>query len=226
MERSKLVSTIVIALSLGFVRCGSSPLLTVHADGAVDGDISSPVEQQSDVAPDSSNATAMSDTGMDVSSTDKTDTPVVLCPLPEGSRDGGMAGVDGGVPIAWINFQPSTNQCGSSTDLYCDGSAFYRSIPCNAPFLDGTCEGQSCPTTSYFPPGTPWVLQCLADLEAVGDLTTIEARKPYMCESVSNGTALYISFGGKSVGDLNCPLQPYTPAQAQMVSDCVSGPHN
>jgi len=222
MERSKRASTMVVALSLGLVQCGSSPRLTVHADAAADGDISIRVEQQSDLAPDSQDATVMSDTGLDDASTDATDAPVVQCPFVEGSGDGGMAGVDGGVPIAWINFQPSTNGCGSSTDLYCDGSAFSRSIPCKYPAADGTCMNKSCPTTVYFPRGTPWVLQCLADLEAVGDLTTIEAADPHMCESVSFGTPLYIGFGGHSVGDLNCPLEPYTPAQAQMVADCGS----
>jgi hypothetical protein len=81
---------------------------------------------------------------------------------------------------------------------------------------------KSCPTTSYYPPGTPWVEQCLADLEAVGDVTTMKAGDPHTCESASFGTPLYIGFDGHVVGDLHCPLEPYTPAQSQMISDCGS----
>jgi len=75
---------------------------------------------------------------------------------------------------------------------------------------------------SHREPRSHGVLQCLADLQAVGDVSTIQTVDDfYNCESVSNGDFLSIDYAGHTTRDLHCELENVTPAQAQMLSDCL-----
>ena len=75
-------------------------------------------------------------------------------------------------------------------------------------------------TFENFPPGTPIVAKFLADLAAVGTLTTIPV--PESCGgSVSFGTSTFVTAGGEMSGDLEC-LMSATAAQTALVNDCAA----
>lgn len=147
---------------------------------------------------------------------------VTLCPFVAG--DGGLAESDGGVGrVAVVTHDLSTNQWGAKLTLFCDGSALCEVLPCRMLHLSGYCSETDRPTTTALPSGTPWVVQCLADLQTVGDVSTIRTvSNMENCESVSNGNEVTIAYGSSKTNDLNCSLQSLTQAQAKLLNDCLA----
>jgi hypothetical protein len=140
--------------------------------------------------------------------------PVSLCADP---TDGGLgqAQTDGGLVVARIVESPSTNTEGSEFDMYCDGSAVGYTLPRRF----GTAPVP--PPPYYDPPNTPGVVQCLAALQALGDVSTIAVDHSSCPKSASFGTTTTIWFAGKSTPDLQCPHLSPTAAQSAVLTDCL-----
>jgi hypothetical protein len=131
----------------------------------------------------------------------------------------GEAQSDASVAVAWVFQSASTNAAGMEVDLYCDGSAVWTITPTNMGKTTGLYGNSLGTSPWYFPAGTPEILQCLADIEQVGDLSSVVADG-FCSKSVSFGTRTQISGFGHITADLQCKLMPLTDAQSQMISDC------
>jgi hypothetical protein len=143
----------------------------------------------------------------------------VALPLLDGGVDAPQS--EAGDLVATIFESASTNTGSFEVLVYSDGSATRISGPkgyCEVFCNDGGCT--SCQSSSsYYPPGTPTVMQFLADFQAVGDLSNIQ--KTYYCtKSTSNGTYTTVSANGKSSVDLQCMANP-TAAQCALYADCI-----
>jgi hypothetical protein len=95
--------------------------------------------------------------------------------------------------------------------VYCDGSAV-RVI--DDPYLT---NGDVMPKT--YDPGSPQIMAFLADLDAVGDTSTL-ATAAACSKPASLGTVTTVSARGRSTGDLQCLDNP-TPAATALANDCL-----
>jgi len=149
---------------------------------------------------------------------------LVIPSLPSGaavSNSGGPgdAQSDASAPVAWVFQSASTNAAGMEVDLYCDGSAV-RSITPTRMGKITDLEGNSLGTSPlFFPAGTQEILQCLTDIQQVGDLSSVVADG-FCSKSVSFGTTTHVSGLGHITADLQCKLMPLSDAQSKMISDC------
>ncbi len=137
-----------------------------------------------------------------------------LCADP-GDSGLGQVQAGGGLAVAMIVESPSYDTDGSECDIYCDGST-----------ADYTLRRHSgagpVPTPPiYSPQGTPWAVQCLAALQALGDVSTIAVDRSNCMKSISFGTTTTIWFDGKSTPDLECPWLPHTAAQSAVLTACL-----
>jgi hypothetical protein len=123
----------------------------------------------------------------------------------------GRAGLtvgDGGV-VALIVESASSNAAEADVTVYSDGSA-NRTI--------GSPRGSFSVSPAMFPAGSPEVVVFLADLTAVGNVSTIQIGQ---CgKSVSFGTTTTVTANGSTSGDLQCLKNP-TAAAAALAMDCA-----
>jgi hypothetical protein len=220
-QSGKTQDAAVVSRGDGSDTSSDAPLADVSGPGR---DAMSPSDsrQQLDLVVDSPDAGARMDAAGDLAADGTIAySDVALCP--SARSDGGAAEEDGGAgPVATITWAPSTNQWGAELKLFCDGSASCRVLPCAMFLYNGRCQGAGNPTMNFLPSGTPWVARCLADLQAVGDVSTIRTVNDQRnCESVSNGNAITIAYGSSETNDLQCPLQPLNPAQSRLLDDCL-----
>jgi hypothetical protein len=111
---------------------------------------------------------------------------------------------------AEIHVSRSTNSPAIDVIMFCDSSA-ERTLESSG----GNNAVNATPKD--YPPGSPEVMAFLADLDAVGDLSTIPTD--YCAKSVSFGTTMTVSALGKSSGDLECLNYP-SASQTALANDC------
>ncbi len=138
------------------------------------------------------------------------------------SNNDGVEGLqpEAGSPVAEIIETASANRAGFDVLVYSDGSATQTTVPSSGcPFLgadDTNCQTSS----SYYPPGSPIVMQFLTDLQAAGELSNIQevsfCSKPLCCANVTT-----VSASGRSSPDLQCMANP-TPAQCALYLDSIA----
>jgi hypothetical protein len=113
---------------------------------------------------------------------------------------------------AEIDVSASSNSSPVSVAVYADGSAV-RTLGAQLSWRTTSADH---PPKS-FPAGSPEVVAFLADLAAVGDVSTIPTTN--CIKSVSFGTTTSLTANGNYSGDLECPLNPST-AQQALINDC------
>ncbi len=141
----------------------------------------------------------------------------------DSEEDGGPgeAQSDAAAPVAWVVQSESTNFPGFQVAIYGDGSAVWSIIPSGWYGRTTGPEGETYgPSPSYYPSGSLSIVQCLCDIEQVGDVSSIVSDGSFCSKSVSFGTWTTISAFGKVTADLQCALAPLTTAQSQMKFDC------
>jgi hypothetical protein len=124
------------------------------------------------------------------------------------------------VVVAIIDQSASTNARSSEVVVYSDGSAVRTVGPPRMGSLllpDGGSVPMG-PSPETFPPGSQEVMQLLADLAAVGDVSAIATS--WCPKSISFGTTTTVWADGKQSGDLQCADAPST-VQAAFISDCL-----
>ena len=150
-------------------------------------------------------------------------------PFSDAGGDAALPIVDGGVdaaqseagtPVAEIVETESTNYPGFDVLVYIDGSAIQTTVPSRICRYDGIDAADCQSSSSYYPPGTPKVMQFLADLQAVGDLSSIQEAS-YCGKSVSFGTVTTVYANGMSSHDLQCMANP-TVEQCALYADCIA----
>jgi hypothetical protein len=181
-----------------------SPAAELSSDASFD----SPAGQLDDV-PLGSPDHVLADAQLDAAANVEIDASVTGRPLDVAPSDSGFLAGEAGVAVAVIVRSGNSQRPGATTTIYADGSAVESYEPFGSP--DGGVRN--------YPPGSPLVVQFLLDLSAVGDITTIPIQ--FGCaKSVSFGTTLTLSAGGKQTGDLECAHNP-TPDQKRLIDDCL-----
>jgi hypothetical protein len=206
---------VVAALVLGVLSCGGHALRSIPAGGTDANDIAD-ASGPADANSGADSSVDLADGLNKVSNVDAANeaaSPFSLCASPGDDGGLGQAQADGGVVVASIVYSQSTNTDGWEWDLYCDGSAVEYTLP-------RRYGPDPVPVSTYYdPPGTSWAVQCLAALQALGDVSTIAVD--WCSKSVSFGTTTTISYNGKSTPDLQCPHKSDTPAQSAMLAACL-----
>jgi hypothetical protein len=116
----------------------------------------------------------------------------------------------GHATAAEIHVSRSTNSPAIDVIMFCDSSA-ERTLESAGDTNDVNA------TPKVYPPGSPEVMAFLADLNAVGDVSTIPTD--YCDKPVSFATTITVSDLGKSSGDLECLNYP-SASQTALANDC------
>lgn len=141
----------------------------------------------------------------------------VVLPAMDGGADAALW--EAGAPVAEIVETESTNYPGFDVLVYGDGSAVQTTIPSRGCRYSGS-DADVCQSSSTdYPPGTPIVMQFIADLQAVGDVSGIQSS--WCGKSTSFGTYTRVSANGNTSNDLQCMENP-TPAQCALYADCIA----
>jgi hypothetical protein len=186
-----------------------SALESPAAELSPDAPFDSPAGQLDDVPLGSPDA-PVTNAPLDAAANVEMDASAVDGPVDVAPSDSGFLAGEAGVVVAVIVHSGNSIRRAATTTIYADGSAVESYEPSGSP--DGGVRN--------YPPGSPLVVQFLLDLSAVGDITTIPIQ--FGCaKSVSFGTTLTLSAGGKQTGDLECANNP-TPDQKRLIDDCWS----
>jgi hypothetical protein len=141
----------------------------------------------------------------------------VVLPLIDGGTDAAQSEL--GAPVAEIMTSESTNFAGFDTLVYGDGSAVQTMIPSRECRYSASDADLCQSSLIHYSPGAPIVMKFLADLQAVGKVSSIQTD--WCAKSTSFGTYTTISANGNTSHDLQCMANP-TPAQCALYADCVA----
>jgi hypothetical protein len=139
--------------------------------------------------------------------------PADLAPVEVATSDGPLVPTDVAPVEVGTIVRRGTNYGQLTVVVYSDASTVRAFQPAVGSELDASAGPD-------LPPGSPAVVKLLQNLALVEDVSAILGAPTCVGDSVSYGTRTYLTVGGKTGGNLQCPDNP-TPAQAALAADCV-----